>query len=122
MNTRFLTILLSLSFLGLSVSVLAGKPDKCPTWPSCDTDPEPEPEPEYTAALTMGGFRFEAVNITPNNRSTGYTSTSALDMSRPCSTYAAPAGQEWEGCGDVGGDDEAWDDVFLACDEVLGGT
>jgi hypothetical protein len=121
MNTRFLTLLMSLAFLGLSVSVLAGKPDKCPTWPNCDTDPEPEPGPEYTAALTMGGFRFEPVDITLNNRSTGYTSTSTLDMSRPC-TVDAPGDQEWDGCGDVGGDHDAWDDVFLACNEVLGGT
>jgi hypothetical protein len=122
MNTRFLTILISLAFLGLSVSVLAGKPDKCPTWPSCDTDPEPEPGPEYTAALTMGGFRFEAVNITLNNRDSGYnTSTSTLDMSRPCSN-AAPVGQVWEDCGKAGSDEYAWDGVFLACNEVLGGV
>ena len=39
MSTRFLTILSSLAFLGLlgfSVSVLAGPPNKCDTWPNCD--------------------------------------------------------------------------------------
>lgn len=36
MSTRLLTLLTTLAFLGFSVSVLAGKPDKCETWPNCD--------------------------------------------------------------------------------------
>ena len=41
-------------------------------------------------------------------------------MSRPCSN-AAPVGQVWEGCDKAGSDEYVWDDVFQACDEVLGG-
>ncbi len=119
MKIQFLKILVTLAFLGLSVSALAGKPDRCPTWPDCNTDPEPSPE--YTAALTMGGFRFNPVNIDSNNRDSGYTSTLSLDMSRPCD-HPAPTGQSWDGCVEGLGDDDAWDDVFFACGEVFSGS
>lgn len=66
-----------------------------------------ETSAEYTAALTAGGFIFGPVDVTPNNRDTGYTSALKLDMSRPEDGTAEA---------------NAWDDVFLACSDVLGNT
>ena len=36
MKARFLTLLTTLIFFGFSISVLAGKPDKCSPWPECN--------------------------------------------------------------------------------------
>ena len=38
MNTRFLTVLTTLVFLGFSISVLAAPPSKCEPWPQCKDD------------------------------------------------------------------------------------
>jgi hypothetical protein len=58
MNTRFLTVLTTLAFLGFSVSAFAGKVVKCQTWPNCDGEPI-----TYTAELT-GAFEFNTVDVT----------------------------------------------------------
>jgi len=106
MNIRFVNLLTTLVLFSLSAFVFAAPPDKCSPWPECKGDSEPEPtSTEYTAALIAGGFTFEAVDITPNNRDSGYTSTSSLDMDRP------PSGSV---------DALVWDQVFLECSEVLG--
>jgi len=111
MKTRMLTILTTLIFFGFSSLVAAHPCERDPDYENhrhCTTDPNPDPEPapEYTAALTAGGFRFSPVDITPNNRDTGFTSTLPLNMNRP--SDAEDAG--------------AWDDVFLMCYDVLGDT
>jgi hypothetical protein len=113
MNNRLLLLLLMLASLGLCVSgpVFAGKvkncdPDEGDVHPSCGGDGGGGTSSEYTAALTAGGFRFGSVEITPNNRDTGYTSTQSLDMDRPNDEIEAAA----------------WDAVFEECYELLGGT
>jgi len=111
MKSRYLTLLATLILLGYSAIVAAHPCDRDPDYNNhkhCFTDPNPDPEPapEYTAALTVGGFRFGPVDVTPNNRDTGFTSTLSLDMSRPSDAEGA----------------QAWDDVFLTCYDVLDGT
>jgi hypothetical protein len=109
LNSRFFCVLTVLTFSCFSLSAFAAPPPKCEPWPQCKggDDGGGETSAEYTAALTAGGFRFGPVDVTTNNRGTGYSSTLKLDMSR------TPDGTT---------DADAWDDVFLACYEVLGGT
>jgi hypothetical protein len=108
LSSQFLVILTVLSFSCFSLSAFAAPPPKCEPWPQCKggDDGGGGTSAEYTAALTAGGFRFGPVDITPNNRGTGFSSTLKLDMSRPLDETDA----------------YAWDGVFLECYEVLGGT
>ncbi len=59
----------------------------------------------YTVQLTMGGFIFGPVVVTPNKRGNAYHSQDILDMSRP--PAGDPDGQT------------AWDSVFSTCPELL---
>jgi hypothetical protein len=120
MNTRFLTLLLSLAFFGFSSSVMAHAcfKDDRPGHRHCIDGPGPVVTPEYTAALTVGGFRFNPVGITPNNRDSGYNTVLQLNMGRPVTT-SVPSGQTaWEPLVD----ELMWDTVFLNCYEVLANT
>jgi hypothetical protein len=63
MNIRFLTLLTTLAFLGLSISVpaFAGKTKDCgltDPHPSCKTDDELPPGDLYTITLNGGPFKF----------------------------------------------------------------
>lgn len=109
LNKHFYPLLTTLAFWVFSISVLAAAPSKCEPWPQCKEGGGGggETSTEYTAALTAGGFRFGPVDVDPNDRGTGFTSTLTLDMSRP---------------DDGSTDADAWDDVFQACYEVLGNT
>ena len=93
MNTRFLTILVTLAFLGFSVSVLAGK--------KCDEDPNHRscggPSGKYTAAL-KGDFAFAPVVVTPGKKGGSLLNDVKITMDRP----------------DDGGYG-AWDGVFDSC-------
>lgn len=64
MNTRFFNILTMLVLIGFSTSIIAGKPDKCPSWPDCGDDPPAEPAPIYKVALTFGTYKFTPVVVT----------------------------------------------------------
>ena len=119
MNIRLLKLLTTLAILGACVSgsAFAGKTKDC-----LGDDPHPScgggdgdggggggggPSGEYTVALTMGGFTFEAVDLTLNNRGNGYNSVmSQLLLDRP-DELAEPV------------ETDQWDEVFRACDEVF---
>ncbi len=101
LSTLLLTLgvaVLTLSYANVSFAV---KP-VCPgTHPSCNGDEDPPgPAAVYKAALTMGGFIFETVDVTPSKRGNSYHSQDTLDMSRPID-------------GDPG--QSAWDSVFSTC-------
>jgi hypothetical protein len=101
MNTRFLTILTTLAFLGFSISAFAGKVVKCPTWPECEGVTI-----TYTAQL-FGEFVFntssgddDIVDVTEVAEG-DLRSGESLLMFRP------------------GGDGNTWDQVFDACAALL---
>jgi hypothetical protein len=54
MNTRFLTLLTTLAFLGFSISAIAGKSDKCKPWPSCNIASS-DGEELYNVEITING-------------------------------------------------------------------
>jgi hypothetical protein len=114
-----LTLLAAVALIMPAGAVAGPDCDRHPEHPSCGGDGggggDGGPSARYTAALTMGGFRFNAVEVTINNRENGFSSTLPLDMGRPVTT-SPPVGQiAWEP-----GDDFMWDEVFLACSSVLG--
>jgi len=126
MNIRYLTLLISLAFLGSSGSVMAHAcfKDDRPGHRHCVDGPGPVVASEYTAALTVGGFRFNPTDITPNNRDTGYNTVLQLDMGRP-GTTPVPPGQkpwDWPSVPATGEDALMWDAVFLHCPEVFSGA
>jgi hypothetical protein len=108
MKTRYMTILTTLVFLGLTVSALAGKPDKCPTWPDCGGDDGGgETSATHTAALVSGGFIFDSVDVTLNKKGNSFSTVKELEMDRS----------------DEFGNQAAWDTVFSSCslfDSTLG--
>jgi len=113
MKARFIILLTTLAFLGLSISVpaFAGKDKGCGTTnphPSCGDgggggggDDHGDPPAQYCAELTSGGFDFGTETVTRNNRGNEYNSPVGLEMDR--SDSYSP---------------EAWDAVFATC-EVL---
>ncbi len=112
MKIRYPILLVALAFWGFSTVAVGHSCKKFEHQDGshCTVDPDPpvtEVPDVYTAALIAGGFRFGPVEITPNNRDTGYTSTKSLDMTRP-SDKSDPL------------DALAWDKVFLSCFDVLG--
>jgi hypothetical protein len=117
-KSHYLNVLLTLTLLGFSTSILAAKPSRCDPWPQCKDDSGGgggESETGYTVALTLGGFRFSAVEITPTNRGNGYKrSTLPLFMGRPETTNPPDEDIPWAP-GDVG----MWDELFEACYEVF---
>lgn len=80
LNTRFLTVLITLAFLGFSVTAFAkGKPDKCPTWPDCEggdggTEPDPVSLDVYWEGKISEPFNrtCEPNNFTPNGNTGNY--------------------------------------------------
>ena len=100
MNIRFLTLLTTLAFLGLCVSVpaFAGKIKNCDP-----PDPHPSCEDDgafvYTAEL-IGDFNFEAVEVTLTSKGLGLIGNKILDMNRDDSTYSI------------------WNKVFNTCTEL----
>lgn len=109
MNTRFLTILSLLAFLGLSIAVpaFAGKDKNCDpnigdVHPSCGGgdggDDHGDPPAQYCAELISGGFNFGTETVTRNNRGNEYNSPDGLHMLRSDSYSQA-----------------AWDAVFATC-------
>ncbi len=72
--------------------------------PHCGVTEPPDPggdQAVYTAELTMGGFIFGPMLVTPKKRGGIYHSEDSLEMSRPLS--------------DDPDDLAAWNSVFLAC-------
>lgn len=110
MNTRFLTVLTTLAFLGFSVSAIAQK--ECQdgdTRPKCNPggggDDHGDPPVQYLAELTAGGFYFGSKVVTRNNRGNSYSSTEGLEMTR----------EDIFGDGVSTTDTAAWDEVFSTC-------
>ncbi len=103
MNIRILLLLPLL--LGLSVNGWAA-PGEC-SGPKKDRPDECNGEDEtavYTAELTMGGFIFGPVDVTPSKRGNSYHSEETLKMSRSL----------------VSTDDQMeWDVVFGECADLL---
>ena len=105
LNTRFLTVLTTLVFLGFSVSAFAGK--DCV---SGDTRPKCNPDSGggggggtsggYTVTL-IGGFSFTAVAATPGKKGGSLLSDSMIIMDRPSE--------------ENGYDQATWDGVFESC-------
>ncbi len=109
LSTFSLTLAIAVLTLGFTTPSLAGKP-VCPgTHPSCKDDPDPPPPPPatvvYEAELTIGGFIFGPVDVTPSKRGNSYHSQDNVDMSRPLV--------------DSSPDQDAWDSVFETCPELL---
>jgi hypothetical protein len=99
MNTRLLTLLTTLAFLGLSVSVtaFAGKvkncnPDAGDVHPSCN---EPPPGVVYTVKLTGGPFAFGPVDVSLGSKGN--------ELNGGFLTIIP------------GGTGTAWDEVFTKC-------
>jgi len=67
MKSRYMTILITLAFLGLSISALAAKP-VCPGDPRCKPDDGGGDPVVYTVALTAGVFEFDAVEAALNSK------------------------------------------------------
>jgi hypothetical protein len=78
MNTRYLTLFISLAFIGFSFSAFAGKPNCAVdnTHPSCT--PDPDGAIVYTAKL-FGAFVFD-VDVTPSPKGLGFRSNTDLNM------------------------------------------
>ena len=103
LSTFLLTVAVAVMMLGYANVSFAGKPE-CPEHPSCKGDEDPtEKAAEYEAALTMGGFTFEPLTVTPNKRKNAYHSQKIVDMDRPLDES----------------DQSAWDDVFGTCSALL---
>jgi hypothetical protein len=110
---------MSLAFFGFSVSAIGGKPDCAVdnTHPSCTTDTTIK----YTAALVLGGFRFNPVAITLHKGS--YSSAFQLYMDRPSAENSPPPGQvTWNIVNQINIDQLMWDEVFLECFDVFAGA
>ena len=111
MNTvRLSTLSLSLAVavvtLGYATSAFAGKKcDAGPEHPSCKDGDNGEISAVYTAELTMGGFIFGPVDVTPSKRGNSYHSEKTLKMSRPPD--------------DATPDQMVWDEVFSWCMDLL---
>ena len=101
-STLLLTLAIAVLTLGYANVSFAVKP-VCPgTHPSCDGDEDPPgPAAVYTAALTIGGFIFGPVEVTPNKKETSYHSNFPVNMDRPLADGSL--------------DQLAWDGVFDAC-------
>ena len=116
MNTvRLSTLSLSLAVvvvtLGYATSAFAGKKcDAGPEHPSCKDGDNGEISAVYTAELTMGGFIFGPVDVTPSKRGNSYHSEETLKMSRPPDD-ATPD--------DATPDQMVWDEVFSWCMDLL---
>ena len=111
-STLLLTLAIAVLTLGYANVSFAAKP-VCPgTHPSCKDDPDPPPPPPatvvYEAELTIGGFIFGPVDVTPSKRGNSYHSQDTLDMSHPDD--------------DTSPDRMAWDSVFSTCPELLSGS
>ncbi len=103
LSTLSLAVALAVLALAYANPSFAGKKcDEDDTHPSCK---DAGGDAEYTATLTMGAFKFDPVDVTPNKRGTSYHSNFSLDMDRP------PA--------DGSPDQLEWDLVFRACTPPL---
>jgi len=107
LSTLSLTLAIAVITLGYVDPAFTAKPDCAHdnSHPSCSDDGGGgEPAAQYTAALTMGDFRFTRMFVTPNKRGTSYRSVSStLTMYR----NADPEGQS------------AWDEVFGWCNDLF---
>jgi len=118
MNTRFLTVLTMLAFLGFSVSAVAAKSvcQQDDTRPKCNRDnggggeDHGDPPAQYEAELIDGGFYFDPKIVTRNNRGNGYNSTEDLQMARD-SDFPNENPDE----NPLPTDTDAWNEVFASC-------
>jgi hypothetical protein len=112
MNTRFLTLLTTLAFLGFSVTVAAHPCDRAPGHKHCDSDPGGGGSSVvYTAELIHGAFKFNVLGSEPAEpvsvdvtlvRDIGLLSNVRLDMILELAENGA-----------------TWDQVFNTCQELL---
>jgi len=112
MNTRFLTILTTLAFLGFSVTVAAHPCYRAPGHKHCDSDPGGGGSSVvYTAELIHGAFKFNILPSDPTEpdnvdvtlvRDIGLLSNVRLDMILEHSE-----------------DEGTWNQVFNTCQELL---
>ncbi len=101
------TLAVAIFTLGYANPSFADNPNKGDCSPGhCDHgDDDPTEMPaEYEAALTMGGFTFEPLTVTPNKRKNAYHGEDPVDMSR---SVVGDSGQM------------AWDNVFGTCSALL---